>query len=300
MGLATGYHYGDVRPFVASLRESGYTGHCVLFVSPTTRDMDRIQSHDVTCVLVNRDAYTAAHGTEIPWNALRFFIYSDYLAMDRTPYTHILHADVRDIIFQRSPFAAFKASPSTASSVYVDTPRHAPLIPSPLMPSGLTITLEDQRMTIGTCPYMTQWSCGHLGHDAWQAMAHHPISCSGTVIADRQSMLRYLDTMKAALLPHSPAKGMAGYDQAVHNHLLRNGALAPFRTIDNDGPILTLGYYDGTPHMDANGTIFNDNGGIPNIVHQYDRIPELFKAIRARYAPTKRPKVRKPYFQKNS
>ncbi len=278
MGLAAGYHYGDVRPFIASLRDSGYTGHCVLFVSATTRDIDRIQSHDVTCVLVDRDAYTAAHGAEIPWNALRFFIYSDYLAMDPTPYTHILHADIRDIIFQRPPFAALPAQHEE------------------LLPSGLTITLEDRRMTIGTCPYMTTWSCGHLGHEAWHAMSHHPISCSGTVMADRHNMCRYLDTMKAALLPHTPAKGMAGYDQAVHNHLLRSGALEPFTTVDNSGPIFTLGYYDGIPRMDENGIIYNDSGDTPNIVHQYDRIPELFKAIRTRYAPAKRAKVRKPYF----
>ncbi len=282
MGLAAGYHYGDVRPFIASLRESGYTGRLVLFVSDTTRDLDRIQAHDVICVLVNRDAYTTAHGAEIPWNALRFFIYSDYLAIDRTPYTHILHADIRDIIFQRPPFAA----PSNSAQESIS--------------GELTITLEDQRMTIGTCPYMTQWSCGQLGHEAWQAMSHHPISCSGTVMANHEHMHRYLESMKAALLPHNPAKGMAGYDQAVHNHLLRTGALSPFRTVDNGGPIFTLGYYDGIPRMDANGIIYNDNNEIPNIIHQYDRIPELFKAIRTRYAPKKRPKIRKPYFTKDA
>lgn len=281
MGLATGYHYGDVRPFIVSLRESGYTGHCTLFVSNTTRDLDRIQSHDVTCVLVDRDHYTKTHGTEIPWNALRFFIYSDYLAMDTTPYTHILHADIRDIIFQRPPFVAF------------------PPESKPLTTGQLTVTLEDRRMTIGTCPYMTQWTCGHLSNKIWQSISHCPISCSGTVMADRQNMLHYLETMKKHLLPHSPAKGMAGYDQAVHNYLLRHGHLDPCHIVDNDGPIFTLGYYDGIPHMDDNGIIYNDSGLIPNIVHQYDRIPTLFKAIRTRYAPAKRPKVRKPYFQKS-
>jgi hypothetical protein len=40
LGLAAGYHYGDMRPFLASLGDSGFSGRCVLFVSDTTRDLD--------------------------------------------------------------------------------------------------------------------------------------------------------------------------------------------------------------------------------------------------------------------
>lgn len=261
-GLAAGYHYGDVRPFVASLRETGFAGRCVLFVSPTTRDLERIAEHGVECICIDReqDFPELAH---LPWNALRFFIYRHFLRTQQEPFERILISDVRDVVFQLQPFS----------------------IP---WPAELSVALEDQRMTVGTCPYMKQWSCGHLGKDNWQRMARHSISCSGTSIAGHDAMLDYLERMCGALVPFTPGKGMAGYDQAVHNHLLRTGALPHASCTDNRGPILTLGYHPGIPAMDAAGRYLNDAGNPAMLVHQYDRKPDLFAALRRRYAPAKR------------
>ena len=270
MGLAAGYHYGDVRPFVASLRETGFAGDCTLFVSPTTRDLDRIAAHDVDCRTIDRQTdYEAL--SHLPWNALRFFIYRDHLRRLPSLPDAVLLCDVRDIIFQSDPAAR-------------------------LWGTGLCCTLEDRRMTVGDCPYMRRWMCGHLGEPAWNAIAHHNISCSGTVAGGASAVLCYLDAMCDALLPFVPGPGMAGYDQGVHNHLLRNGALGIARLTDNSsGPILTLGYKTTMPERDNDGRILCDDGTPAVIVHQYDRMPGLFADVRARYAPPRRPReTRRP------
>ena len=268
MGLAAGYHAGDVRPFLASLRGTGFAGRCVLFASPTTRDTGRMADMGADVLPFERSPALA----HLPYNALRYFLYLDLLRQAPRPYARVLITDVRDVIFQRDPF----------SFPWAD---------------GLNVTLEDARMTIGACPYMTRWTTGHLGEAAWRALANRRISCSGTTVGGHAAMTDYLERLTGLLLPFSPAPpppapggtpppptGMAGYDQGVHNHLLHGGHLSRVTVHDNAGPILTLGYKATPPATDAHGDILNDAGLPAVMVHQYDRMPELYRAVRARYA----------------
>jgi hypothetical protein len=264
MGLAAGYHYGDVRPFVRSLEETGFSGHCVLFVSPTTRGLQEIAAHGVRLIPFER----AAPCSHLPYNALRYTLYRDYLASASCRYRRILITDVRDVVFQHNPFDFRWAA-------------------------GINVTLEDRRMNIGRCPYMTRWITGHLGDDALRSLHAQPISCSGTTAGCHSGMTAYLQLMLDRLLPFVPANGMAGYDQGVHNFLLHSGILArtmPVTVHDNTGPVLTLGYVEGTPPHDEQGHVapLPHAERPPYIVHQYDRKPELFRALRARYAPPRK------------
>ncbi len=272
MGLAAGYHAGDVRPFLASLRATGFTGRCVLFTSPTTRDTDRMADMGADILPFERPPALA----HLPYNALRYFLYLDLLRQAPRPYARVLITDVRDVIFQHDPF----------SFPWAD---------------GLNVTLEDARMTIDACPYMTRWVTGHLGEAAWRALAGRRISCSGTTVGGHAAMTDYLERLTGLLLPFSPTPpppqtprlpdgppappiGMAGYDQGVHNHLLHGGHLPKVTVHDNAGPILTLGYKATPPPTDERGDILNDAGVPAVLVHQYDRMPGLFRAVRARYA----------------
>ena len=181
LGLAAGYHYGDVRPFLISLERAGYRGKLVLFVSETTRDLDRINQHNVTVIPLDR----AVGLEDIPYNALRYFLYLDYLKSSDHCFERILITDVRDVIFQLSPF---------------DYP----------WPDGINCTLEDEHMTIGKCPHNSHWIRSHLGETALAEIKDNPISCSGTTIADHDSMLIYLKTLTAGLIPCTPGESMAG------------------------------------------------------------------------------------------
>jgi hypothetical protein len=255
LGLAAGYHYGDMRPFLASLEESGFRGACVLFVSPTTRDLDRVAAHGVTVLPMP----LPTGPDTLPANALRYFLYRDFLLGSATRYQRILLTDVRDVIFQADPFGVG-------------------------WPDGLNCVLEDPRITIGQCPHNSRWVRQHQGDAALASVADKPVSCSGTVVADHEAMPGYLDAMTRRLVPFAPGERMAGYDQGVHNILVHTGAMSNLTLHDNNGPVLTLAAIVGEPVVDAQGLVRNARGQIPAMVHQYDRKPALFARIRARYA----------------
>lgn len=98
LGLAAGYHYGDVRPFLASLDRTGYTGERVLFISETTRNLDRMRSHQTTLIPVDR----SEEFESIPYNGLRYFDYLRFLEASDKRYERILITDVRDVIFKQT------------------------------------------------------------------------------------------------------------------------------------------------------------------------------------------------------
>jgi len=254
-GLAAGYHYGDVRPFLASLDQAGYSGDLVLFVSETTRDLDRIQTHPVTVLPIER----TADFENVPYNGLRYFSYLNHLESSRK-YERILITDVRDVIFQRDPFS----------------------FP---WPNGLNCTLEDHNATIGGCPYNAHWVREHFGPEMLATLADKPVSCSGTTIGDHDAMIDYLRTMTNHLTPPPKAERMAGYDQAIHNVLIHTGQIKKLTVHKNNGPILTLGQTHGEPTTDETGNVLNEAGVPAHIVHQYDRKPALFKAIRNVFVP---------------
>ncbi len=254
LGLAAGFHYGDLRPFIVSLEQTGYSGRCVLFVSPTTRDIERIQQHGICCVRFQRPQESA----HIPYNAFRYFLYKDYLLSVEKNYDRILLTDTRDVIFQRDPFS-FAWSP------------------------GLNVTLEDRSMRIRDCPHMVRWTGNHLGGPALRQIQQQNISCSGTIIGDPEAVSSYLRQMTELLVPFSPRQRMAGYDQGVHNYLLHTRELHQTKIHDNAGPIFTLGYKRELPSRDAHGNILNESGRSAVLVHQYDRHKDLFRFFRARF-----------------
>lgn len=254
LGLAAGYHAGDVRPFLRSLGAVGFSGQCVLFVSPTTRGTDEMQRLGARVVQFERPAEMS----HVPYNAWRYFLYLDFLRAAPERHERILLTDVRDVIFQRNPFA----------------------LP---WEDGLHVMLEDARMRIADCEHMVRWTRGHLGAEALSAMAGRAISCSGTTFGDHESVLGYLEKLTAGLLPFAPGPGMAGFDQAVHNHLLHTGGLPGARLHENGRVVLTLGYVEGEPTTNADGEVLAADGRPVPMVHQYDRKPALFGRIRARW-----------------
>lgn len=255
LGLAAGYHEGDVRPFASSLARSGFAGRCVLFVSPTTRDQERIAAHGVEVA-----GFTRPEGLgRLPMNALRFFLYLDFLRAAARPFARILLTDVRDVVFQADPFG----------------------FP---WPDGLSAALEHGGRSVGECPYTARWVRLHLGEATLADLRHRPVSCSGTTLGSHAAVLGYLEAMTRLLLPFTPAAHMAGYDQGVHNHLLHAGLVPDVTFHDNAGPILTLGWKKEAPAVDAQGDILNEAGKPALIAHQYDRHPALLARVRARYA----------------
>lgn len=255
LGLAAGYHCGDLRPFAASLAASGFAGRCVLFVSATTREPERLAEYGITTVRFAPPPGLA----HLPANSLRYFLYLEHLRREKKPSCRILLTDVRDVVFQADPFS----------------------FP---WPGGLNAALEHGGRTVGACPYTGRWVRQHLGGAALEELKDKPASCSGTTLGDRAVVLDYLEQLTARLVPFAPAAHMAGYDQGVHNLLLHAGLVRDVTLHGSAGPILTLGWRREPPALDARGNVLNDAGVPAVIVHQYDRHPGLLRAMRERFA----------------
>ncbi|SOB59959.1 conserved protein of unknown function [Pseudodesulfovibrio profundus] len=257
LGLAAGYHYGDVAPFLRSLERVQFAGTCVLFVSETTRDTERMAAHGAVIIPMERP-YDLAH---VSYNAYRYYLYLEYL-QQAGPFEHVMITDVRDVLFQRDPFAYAWGR-------------------------GLHCALEDEEMTIGSCPFNSRWVQEHMGEEALAAVSDNTISCSGTTVGDHESMVEYLERMTNRFLPFAGGECMGGFDQGVHNVLIRTDLLPDVTLHENGNPILTLGYYQGEPPLNEAGEVLNDQGEVVHVVHQYDRKPELFRRVREQFAWTK-------------
>ncbi len=253
LGLAAGYHAPDLRPFAASLRTSGFAGRCLVFVTASTTGAASLADFGIEAAPCARPADQA----HVPYNAWRYFLYRDFLRA-QPHFGRVLLTDVRDVVFQADPMA----------------------FP---WPQGFCAMLEDPSATVGSCPHTSRWVRGHLGQDALDDLAPFPLSCSGLSLAPARLMLAYLERLCDRLLPFSPGPNMAGYDQGVHNLVLRRHPPGPVRFLGNDGPVLTLGSKRGDPGLSADGRVLNEAGVPAVVVHQYDRKPVLFAHIRAKY-----------------
>ena len=175
--------------------------------------------------------------------SLRYRHYRDYLAaLDPEPDVVML-TDLRDVVFQRDPFA------------------------EPV--SGLELYLEDDSVRIGDEPFNTRWIRNLYGAAELDRLRDRRVSCSGTVVGTRAGVLQYLDEMISEIAPRR--RPMGSHDQGVHNALLQHGRFDRLTVVANGrGRVLTMGKmtsYETGP----DGTVLNADGSIPAVLHQWDR-----------------------------
>ena len=127
LGAAIGYTREQVRPFLKSLRMTGYTGRIVWFADKGGADEARDWGAEVLpCPKVK----TKPHAERFYW------MLEEMSKRDLGP---TLCLDTRDVFFQTNP-------------------AHLP-------DTGLHVFEEDECMTIGSCPYNSLWV--KIGMENW-------------------------------------------------------------------------------------------------------------------------------------
>jgi hypothetical protein len=315
MGLVKGYKYEQIRPFVASLRATGYSGDiCLLYSGLDEGAVEALREFGVDLVpftmgsvnLILRRVYNFALLNRIyrsPLNYLypmhrlfaalvdrvssrkkgsehiarsriaartfnvycvRFPLYYLYLDQKRGQYANVMLSDVRDVIFQRDPFA-FEFG------------------------DDLCVFLEDDRQQMGDCPYNSLWLRTGFGDNVLREIGHEIASCSGVTIGGYQAIMEYLELMVDHMLRLKAHP--SGMDQGVHNYLLYTHQLENARIFHNRlGPVFTMGKTVDLPTaFDDEGFVVNQDGTQPLILHQYDRHVENgkleFDPIRGQLRP---------------
>jgi len=293
LGAADGYGWEQLRPFVESLRATGYDGEVTLFGRLSAATHERLARERVDVVPVRRLQFTVrgkvwhaynSRTTRLRWHAqplhrhvvravtlnrprprdrltaalsnidvARYFWYRDYLRAARHRYRNVMLTDVRDVVFLGDPFG-FDVG-GTANFFLEDDGR----------------TLDSQTNNRG-------WIVGAYGRDAFQAIHDRPISCAGVTIGTADSVLAYLEATTAELV--LLARQFRGIDQGIHNYVVHTDRVRGRLVPNSEGPVLTVGIMDGAAAAD----LLRRRAAEIRVVHQYDRHPEVTKAIEERRA----------------
>lgn len=232
VGYAKGYNAEQIRPFLKSLRESGYDKKILLFVNGEAAKEAEKWDVDIRPV----------PPLKVKVHSDRFICLLDALTKEKCQ--GILMADTRDIIFQKNP------------SEYLPSKR-------------LNVYEEDQSMSIGTCPYNSLWIKLAYGEEVLKEMKDEFISCVGTVCGGYASITYYLKNMVSHIEKIQP-KTNKPQDQAIHNYLIRKSL--DCRVWHNEeGEVYTVGYIQRGQVKIKDNKVINQSGDIPTVIHQWDR-----------------------------
>jgi len=248
LGYATGYDSHDIAPFVRSLR-AVFDGEIALVVD----DRD-----DVRALLGEHDVRMLSAATVEGWEPhavmARFAAFDRYLT-DRTDVRSVLITDVRDVLFQKAPFAP--------------------------QPTGLEVFVEGDRL--GDHAFNMKYLRALIGETMAAALAASPSICVGTVMGPRAEVVRFCRmVLMLAAIPRSELGGAFGADQAACNIAVHMGLLKA-EVRDNYGRVATIGLTPGDTLSVRDGQVVNPDGSVSAVVHQHDRHPPLAEAMHIRW-----------------
>ena len=239
MGVAVNYNWEQIEPFIVSLRRY-YKDDVLLIISSTTNQetLEKLNQYKIKFIVHDMQGiYTIAK--------TRYFIYKDYLQKHK--YDKVLMTCVRDVLFQGDPFE---------------------------FDEGLHFFEEDSEITIGKCSQNSNWMRETFGEELLKEYANRKIYCAGVIMGMYKDMVRYIDLMCKHFNKLHPKRVI---DQILLIYLIYEKLIDEFTIHKNEeGIVITVG------HMGADKIRFSGDGqvlnkkGIPAMVHQYDRFPQLF------------------------
>ncbi len=257
------YKFDVIKPFLSSLRLTGYSGDVVFFHSNIgTRTLKQLRGMGVMLVpfvssFPHLNPILARHLTRwadnnrirtLGFSCFRFLLAYCYLKEFSEKYQYVMLTDIRDVIFQNDPF-------------------NFPLS------DKLCCFTEREDLALRQEPVDAFWMERAFDRSTLDQLGDNPIVCSGVTIGPPNLMIHYLEEM-INLFMSAPGKGWEtrpGIDQAIHNYLVHKGLLPGVKLYaNNSGPVFTAGLEDNIS-LNEFGIILNKRGNVPNIVHQYDR-----------------------------
>ena len=254
MGVAKGYGWDMLEPFVTSFAKNCQSAELVLFVDDISAfNRDRLIQAGVLLKTFPDDLKSG-----IPSNT-RWKIFSDFLETHGDAYEQIFITDTRDVIFQNDIFATFGGLKSYLGYA----------------------TEEDDIGGSKTGEKVNyDWLVGCFGEETADKLRDKKIICCGTIIGTTAEMKIFCHELWK-ILEHKTADV---FDQAVTNYLVYNDLL-PIKNlieIDNcNGAIYTNGLIKN--NKIRGDKVLRGDGGIPTVVHQYDRHKDLINLVDETY-----------------
>lgn len=294
-----GYSASDIAPFVESLRATGYSGDIVFYTYNVDEDCGALfAEHDVRQIPVTRLNMRRrlqlptwlARGlgmssaqiipdrsvnirlsrlfrrlnlgeTQLAWEiakalwhcqAARFLYFQEFLEAN-PQYGSVMIADARDVAFQREPFAFDMRDRMYVFEEYPEIP------------------LGQQRENAG-------WVEKLYGSSVLERLSEYPVICVGVLLGRRPQLLENIRMVTKEIVTNHIGWST---DQGVPNYFIRAGRLNDVEVVPyGSGPAMHVGIAPrDTIRTDAQGRILNREGEVCNIIHQYDRHPDLMDGL---------------------
>ncbi|NDB79253.1 hypothetical protein EB155_05245, partial [archaeon] len=248
LGCITKYKPEDIKPYVESIEQSGYSGKKIMMV------------YDVPQETID---YLKSKGWELYGNQLQQHIilqrFRDiYKLLESFPNEIIIWTDVKDVIFQTDPTNWIEQNKT-----------------KPILAFSECITFKDD-----------EWACVNSGTSfpmEWEWLQHLPSYCAGTIVGDSEYLRDLFISIYRWSLTTSNPEQLS--DQAAFNVLIN---LSQFKDIvqkveQEEGFVTQLGtvlvkkdhfgdkLLEPTPLVDSNFIVKNQKGEVFPLVHQYDR-----------------------------
>ena len=190
---------------------------------------------------------------------VRWTLYKNFLEERGKDYRQVLIADTRDVIFQGDVFEK-----------YADTPKF------------LGYTTEGE--LIKNCQINYKWIKNSFGKDEADKLSDCEIICAGTVLGTVNEIKYFAQKMELTINNRNSSLYM---DQGIENYLVRENLLDIENIVEincQHGNIITAGYFfDKNTINIVDNKILRGDGGIPAVVHQYDRQPSLIQLVNNLY-----------------
>jgi hypothetical protein len=179
-------------------------------------------------------------------------------------YQNILFTDVTDVIFQGNIFS--------------------------FLPDSSYIFFFEESETISQCDVNSYWLRCCFGYEESVKIGHQKISCSGTILCDRNNAITYLNLMVETFLKiKSESRDVFGeiIDQGIHNYIcynLQDRFINPEFKPNGEivGTLATL-IYKYRERISMSDNLIKIDDEIPILIHQYNRDEYYLEKINTQY-----------------
>jgi hypothetical protein len=261
LGCITKYKPEDIRPYVESIEQSGFTGKKVMMV------------YEVPQETID---YLKSKGWELYGNQLQQHIilqrFRDiYKLLENFPNEIVIWTDVKDVIFQTDPTKWIEKNKT-----------------GKILSFSESITMKDD-----------PWACVNSGTSfpmEWEWLQNRTSYCAGTIVGDSEYLRDlFIDIYRWSMTTANPDQLS---DQAAYNVLINLKQFSDIVQFVNqeEGFVTQLGtvlvkkeefkdvLLEPTPIISSDYIVSNQKGEIFPLVHQYDRIPQFKQFIYKKYS----------------
>jgi hypothetical protein len=264
IGAFTNYNYNQLKPWVESIDECGFTGDKAMVVGNA--------SEETIGELIKRDfIIIKMHDIKAPIHVARFLSIYDFLKNTWQNYNHVVTTDVKDVYFQTNPI------------VWLE-----------LNLKGKKLVAGSEGMRYKDEPWGNENLMQAYGPYVYEHFKNNEIYNVGTI----GGVSEYVKDMMFNILFNAINRPIPICDQAVYNVLIQT---QPFKGVTYfakqlDGWACQAGttvdpskIAQFRPHLLESEPKFEDGivktslGRTFAIVHQYDRVPEWKEFIKQKY-----------------